>query len=425
MRTVPKDIADKLIKNIQTKGTDANPSTVAWISRPTTALTEDTFLEKQTVLDGTFTDVSIAVCHPYFGATNTKLNLAYISNGKANVMVSICRANMLSHEWYETGFSEDASAVALAYDGTMPKNVAGKYEFITELQPWVFWISAGVLYARKLGETETVILAEANCTDVTAIRAMWSDVPGFDFGLCVFFILSGVIYYRQFINGEWTDAELVPSAALPTGKTWVQISAQRTWDYRVALQLVDSTGGIFEAFTQFGGIGSKNAEHIEVKTIVAHGDITEVHYTTVKEDEHIEISSMESQGSLVYALSSIPLSVENLNNGSGNWGMLIQITFDYPIHSTEGSANTFVLTDGNNVNYTASNTQLSEDGLKLTITMMDFNLAAYAPNCVLKYTQGSIQCAATPLSNFSFSFNPINLVAPLIDPPSISLIWNE
>lgn len=436
MRTVPKDIADKLIKNIQTKGTSANPSTVAWISRPTTALTEDAFLEKQTVMDGTFTDVSIAVCHPYFGATNTKLNLAYISNGKANVLVSICRANMASHEWHETGFSEDASAVALAYDGTMPKDTAGKYEFITEQQPWVFWVSSGVLYARKIDGESRYTLAESNCTDVTAVRAMWSDVPGFDFGLCVFFILSGVIYYRQFIDGVWSDAEPIPTAALPLGQTWAQVSAQRTWDYRVALQVINDSGAMYEAFTQFGGIGSKSAEHLELKKIDASGELVKVTYTDLTPDqEHIEISGI-TVGALYGGLYSlgVPSMVhaENVAVDAVNpetqepyldYGKRIRVQFDVHLTASEvlAQTNSFSLVDSLGIHFLVGASMLDEDGLTVILDFGSFNNAI--GSVVVAYTAGTINSmAGTPLINSSITFNPIGLVRTI--PPRIETIEN-
>ena len=69
---------------------------------------------------------------------------------------------------------------------------------------------------------ETITLAENNATAISAVRAMWSDVPGFDFGLCLFMILNGAIYVRQLINGEWYDAEVVAVSRLPVegGVSW-------------------------------------------------------------------------------------------------------------------------------------------------------------------------------------------------------------
>jgi hypothetical protein len=161
-------------------------------------LTTDVFLEKQAVLTGaSITDTSVAVCHPRQGAANTKINIGYIDGGVAKVVTAAVKTKMSNHIWIDSGFSENASAISVAYDGTMPKDDLGNVEFVTESQPWVFWADNGALYARKLGSLSTTTLSESTCTDVSAVRAMWSEIGDFDIGLVVFFILSGSIYYRQ------------------------------------------------------------------------------------------------------------------------------------------------------------------------------------------------------------------------------------
>ena len=173
----------------------------------------------------------MAVCHPKANAENTQLFIGYVQNGVAHVSTASTKTRMASHAWTSINFSEPAEHISIAFDGTMPKNITGRYEFITESLPWVFWENGGILYARKLYSSDTVVLASANCTWISAVRATWSEIPGWDFGLCVFFIVSGVIYYRQLINGVWYDAEMVPTASLPTldsGVTRTEVAASRT-----------------------------------------------------------------------------------------------------------------------------------------------------------------------------------------------------
>ena len=309
MRSIPADLSTKLSNPIQTRANNSDPSASIWVGRPTTVLTNNTFLEKQTVVQAPITDSSIAVCHPRLNTENTKIYIGYVSNGIAKVGVALTKVKMSSHVWLDTNFSETADHISVAFDGTMPKNVNGKYEFLTESEPWVFWTSAGALYARKLGTADTITLASANATWVDAIRATWSEIAAFDFGLCCFFIVNGAVYYRQLIGGVWYDAEAIPAAALPTvdsGVTWTQVSCSRTWDWRIALQLKASDGKMYEMFTQFQGIGSKSAEHIEVKSIKATGNLIPVDYLDTAENEHINISSIAATGSLIYGLSSKP-----------------------------------------------------------------------------------------------------------------------
>lgn len=418
MRSIPSDIASKLALTKQTKANKADPSASIWIGRPTTALTTDAFLERQTVLTAPVTDTSVAVCHPRAGRNNTYIYMAYVSNGVAKVKRALAKSKMSSHVWVDCIFSESASAVSIAFDGIMPKKVDGTVEFITETDPWIFWVNADSLYTRKLGTSTTITLAEQNCTDVSAVRAPWSDVASFDFGLCCFFILSGAVYYRQYINGEWCDAAQVPPT-LPQTNTYVEIAASRTWDYRVALQAITSDGAIIEAFTQFGGIGSRNQEHISVD-VDADSTLTEVTYFNTKLNEHVEVD-VSAEGELIYGLSSVPITVGNIANDSDDWGFLVTITLDYPVTNVSGNLG-FVLSDVNGTTYNAISITSSTDGLILTVEFPDFN-NAYG-ECSITYTPGTIQSPATAMLGFTKSFTPQNLVPVQIDPPAVASIIN-
>ena len=426
MRSVPSDIAGKLSNKKQTKANSADPSASIWIGRPTTPLTDDTFLEKQAVLTGaSITDTSVAVCHPRQGAANTKINVAYIASGVAHVVTAATKTKMSNHIWVDTGFSETASAISIAYDGTMPKNDQGKVELVTESQPWIFWVDSGVLYARKLGTVDAITLAQANCTDVSAIRAMWSEVGGFDFGLVVFFILSGTIYYRQYIGGVWMDAETVTFG--PSSATWTSIAAFRTWDYRVGVQGKTSDNVLYELFTQFMGIGKQNVEHLELKSVKATGSMTKVYYSDTAEDEHIEMSV--SAGALYGGLYSTDVptitSAYNVDNGAGDYGK--QAVFVFDVHLTAAQVavqySAFTIVDANNTVYTASTAALGDDGKTVTLTFADFNNAA--GTCQAKYTAGTIvTMAGTSMTTVTKSFTPIGLVPTAIPAPQVTEVTN-
>lgn len=428
MRSIPSDIASKLAMTKQTRANSADPSASIWIGRPTTPLTTDVFLEKQAVLTGTsITDTSVAVCHPRQGAANTKINIGYIDAGVAKVVTAAVKTKMSNHIWVDSGFSENASAISVAYDGTMPKDHHGNVEFVTESQPWVFWVDSGALYARKLGTADTVTLAQANCTDVSAIRAMWSEVGGFDFGLIAFFLLNGTIYYRQLIDGEWMDAETVTFG--PSGVTWTSIAAFRTWDYRVGVQGKTSTGDLYELFTQFMGIGKQTVEHIEVKDISAVGTLTPIDYHDTQLNEHVEIADISAVGLLQWGFAVYGVAAENIADENDDWGKFIVITLDHPcnVTSVSGNGSQFGITDENNVSFYSSSISVSEDGMTLTLGFVDFNSAT--GEVLLAYTPGTISSPpynpTSPMQAWSLSFTPTNLVPPAVDPPEPLEVWNE
>lgn len=424
MRSIPADLSTKLSNPIQTRANNSDPSASIWVGRPTTVLTNNTFLEKQTVVQAPITDSSIAVCHPRLNTENTKIYIGYVSNGIAKVGVALTKVKMSSHVWLDTNFSETADHISVAFDGTMPKNVNGKYEFLTESEPWVFWTNAGALYARKLGTDETISLASENVTWISAVRATWSEVTAFDFGLCIFFIAGGSVYYRQLINGVWYDAEVIPAAALPTvdsGVTWVQVSCSRTWDWRIALQLKASDGKMYECFTQFMGIGSKSAEHLEIKNINATGNLIPVDYLDTAENEHINISNIAATGTLIYGLSSQPVSAENVDDGNGNYGLIVKVTMDYPVTGVADNAAAFALTDSGGGSYACTAAAVTDK--IVTLTCVDFN-AAYGKTLTVAYTPGTVQSPAVAMAAWTITFTPTGLVPTTVPAPTVTEVAN-
>lgn len=419
-------------KPIQTKATDADPRLSLWISRPVTQLVDAHFLETLNV-PGTenVTDCAVAVKHTHFGRSADAIYIAYVTGGVAKVTAAKSTEVMKRHSFADQGFSAAAERVAICFDGTMPKRVSNTYEFITEPLPWVFWMTGGKLFGKKLGSTDTVTLAEQNCTWVSAVRAMWSEVNGFDFGLCVFFILSGAVYYRQMINGVWYDAEVVPSSALPTlssGVTFTEVAASRTWDYRVVLQLKASDGTLYEVFTQFGGLGSKGAEHVEIRDVRASGVLTKVDYHDTAETEHIEISSVKAgapYGGLYSTAVPKIISAANADDGMGNWGKLATFVFDVHLVAAEVAAQaaSFSIVDSIGVSYNATTAMLGDDGRTVALTFTDFNNARGV--CKATYTAGTVtSMAGAAVETTACSFTPTGLVPTEIPVPKVMEVQN-
>ena len=427
MRDIPYDMKEKLQSRIQTRATGAQPKLSLWISRKTTQLTDSVFLESADVAEGDITDCSVAVRHMKFGSSSDLVFIAYVQNGRARITSSPLYTEMSRHTWTDCGFAQSAEAVAIAFDGTMPRNTRGQYEFVTEEVPWIFWVQEGAVYGKKL-DGPVVKLAENNATRVSAVRAMWSDVPGFDFGLVLFMIINGTIHYRQLIGGVWSDAEPVPASALPSGKQWTKISAQRTWDYRVALQLLADDGSFCEVFTQYGGIGSKNAEHIEVRDVTSSGALTAVDSVSAAEDEHIGVSAVSGPlyGGLYSLKTPTMVSAYNINDGTGDYGKKAVFVFDVHLKSAEVSAHyaAFTIADSYGTVYIASSAALSEDGKSVELTFTDFN-NAYG-QCTARYAAGAVSSMAdTAVPTTGKTFIPENLVPVNIPFPEVYSIWNE
>ena len=426
MRSMSATMKRKVASRIQTGENSMSAS--LWVGRPTTPLTDDNFLEKQTVLySNSITKTSLAVCHPTLSRGATHIYFAYIESGEIKITRTYYTDIMERHEWEPVEFSGWAEDVALCFDGTMPKAPNGWVEFKTEQVPWVFWVLNGVLYGRKLDDPgDPVVLAEANCSAVSAVRAMWSSYGSFDFGLVVFFLLNGQLYYRQLINGEWMDAEVVSFG--PDGVKWEALAAFRTWDYRVGVQLKSTDGAFYEMFTQFMGIGKQNAEHIEVSNVRATSNLIEVQYSDVQEIEHIELTGI-SAGAPYGGLYSLDMpvitSAYNVEDANGDWGTTVVVTFSNYLVADQVASNylQFALVDSWGAAYYPNTAVLGSDGKTVTLIFEDFN-AAY-DLCELQYTPGTVYSLATVLVEAtSFNFTPQNLNPPAIPQPEVVSIWN-
>ena len=168
------------------------------------------------------------------------------------------------------------------------------------------------MYGQIIGTGSTVTLATANATDVFAVRGVHSEVGGFDFGLVLFMVIAGQLYYRQLIDGVWMDAEIVSlvGGLSLSALTITSIAAMRTWDYRLVVQIRVTNGEMYELVTQYMGIGKQNVEHLEITDVKATGDLVGITYHNTKEYEHIEISSITA-GALyggLYSVATLPPS---------------------------------------------------------------------------------------------------------------------
>ena len=433
MRSMSSTMRKKVASRIQTGENSMSAS--LWVGRPTTPLTDDNFLEKQTVLySDNITKTSLAVCHPALSRGATHIYFAYIESGEIKITRAYYTDIMERHEWEPVEFSEWAEDVALCFDGTMPKAPNGWIEFKTEQVPWVFWVLNGALYGRKLDDPgDPVVLAEANCSAVSAVRAMWSSYGSFDFGLVVFFLLNGQLYYRQLINGEWMDAEVVSFG--PDGVKWEALAAFRTWDYRVGVQLKSTDGAFYEMFTQFMGIGKQNTEHIEIKNVMADGSMTELAQTDTKTTEHIEITGIDTgvlYGGL-YSLGqpvmrsadNIPIAVEVDGEHVENYGLHITVRFAAHLNpdSVAENLSAFVMRDSNGKAFTAVAAETA-NGLDWVFTLPDFNNAM--GDCTVSYTPGTLYTmAGTVAESTSVTFTPENLTPSAVEAPKILEVYND
>ncbi len=411
MRYIDSVLKERLEKAHQTLYENANMAMNIWISRNSTPIVNEIFWERSKICNlFPVNALSLSARRTDIRRQADRIYVAFCKNGAAYIKYSLQTSDITKITWADAGTIPDAIDISLAFDGKMVKTIKGTVEFQTDSSPWILWCtSSGELYAKVLGDDSTLsLLTNQNCTKVSAIRGMYSDIADFDQGLLVFFLLNGSLYYRTLKSGIWEDA--VPVDFGPSN-TWVDLAASRTWDYRVVLQVLDSSGNVYELFTYTEGIAKQNVERINLTKIAADGEAILIKYTNSNKVENIGISDTKASAAIVYGHSPLPISIMNADDGYGDWGKFIVVEFDYAISYIEGSASSFVLTDTNNATYVAQTIDLIEDGTnkRVKLGFLDFNMS-YQTECTLTYTPGAIKGPAVPLAAFSSSFTPINLV---------------
>lgn len=422
MRWIDSALQAKFQSDLQTEANNADPAAVVWINRPTTALTDPEFLEQEAVgVTSGLTALDVAIRRTQRGREPDRAYVAYVSAGTAGVRSGELVPDVHKIVWTQESFAETADDVAICFDGTMPSSADGRAEFVTEARPWVFWTHGGELTGRILGLLGDTQLAASNCTKVTAIRATGGVQ---DFGLVVFFLLNGAIYYRQHIDGEWTDAVAVTFG--PAGVTWADIAAFRTWDYRVGLQAVTTGGEVYELFTQFMGIARHGAENIALDAM-AHGDIIPVQTINTQESEHISLAAVASSGPYggLYRTGA-PSLVQAYNYADGgDYGKKAVFGFDRHLVADEVAAqNTaFRIVDALGGVFVAQSASLRPDGYTVDLSFLDFNGASGA--CQAVYVPGTVHTmAGAALVAASKNFTPTGLVPPSVPPPAVSSVGN-
>ena len=369
---------------------------------------------------GFVTASDIAVAHTTFQGTDDVMWAAYIESGVLKVKYAEDTDPVVWNS-YKLSRITKARTLSMAFNA----NIAGSsnyYEFITDEKPYIAYTRGTQLHLLNLNTNESTLIVSGNVDDVSLVRSPKLLNSSVDYGFTIFFLMENTIYYRQMIDGEWYDAEVVDTGLEDV--TYVSIEAFRTWDFRTGLQIVTSDGELYQLISYPEGLFQQE-EHIEM-SMSANVQLRAVEYHDTQETEHISMN-MSANVALIYGLSAIPLTVENVEDEDESWATLIEITFDYPNTADSLNTSAFTLVDSFGTNYVCEGYNLSQDGLTLTLQFQEFNAAYYADSMTVSYTKpasGGLMSPATQTDSFSLTFVPTNLVDPG-NPPEFLNAWND
>lgn len=294
MRTVPQSMAQKLQQRIQTLSNDSDPRVSLRLRRPNLPIESGAFFERKLIDDvstSPISDTAIAVEHSKPVGEDGDIWVSAIVNQTLRIFKSKNHIDLSQLNFVEQDFTTSAIYCSMEFDSKLYRDKFGKEQFITEKEPYVFWVNQnGDLHAKKLPNGEDVLL-ETNVKRISTVRGYYSDIPKLDAGLIIFYTNNNdTLYYKQLIHGVWYDSEEISAF----GDGVISIAAFRTDDYRVGVEVRTDSGGRYAfSFSETNVTGIRNVDNVKLFDTTDELTLFDVPYVKTKSDEHIEISMTE------------------------------------------------------------------------------------------------------------------------------------
>lgn len=389
------------------------------------------FESTQEMEEFVFQSASVDVCHQYFqDNSKNRVWIAYIDEEDSVIRVKYSDDQM-PYYWYS--FQLPSTIVAekcgLCFNSNLSTQQGNSnvYEFLTDEYPFLYYIRENTLYVCNLNNNTTITISENSIIDASMVRGPVAINRSYNLGLIVFFIAGdNSVFYKQYINGVWYDAEVVPALGI-SNVAFTKIQAFRTWDFRVGVLLKNIDNELYQYVTYTEGFSNLSNDYLRVGATANVVGLTKIIYHDFKNgDEYIKVGAT-ANGLILYGYSAISVSAENIEDSSHNWSTTVQVRFDYPNTLNTANASMFMLTDTFDNHFVCTNVALSADGYTLTLTFDEFNAAYRANDVTVHYTapsSGGLQSPAVQTSSFDITFVPQNLVDPG-PPPEVYTIYNN
>jgi hypothetical protein len=255
-------------------------------------------------------------------------------------------------------------------------------------------------------------LVASGVSNFDAVMGVESRYGEISQGLIVFYVVAGAVCYKQFIDGVWQGQETVTIAPANA----VSVKAERLFDYRIVLHVADSTGALYEVFSKMEASGWNSQDFIQAKISVASSSLA-IGYPTHSEIEQITAIILPLTASL-YNLSPVIVEAQNVDDGLGDYGHKVLVTFDERIYDVDTG---FSMTDMESGAWPSLSVAKISDRV-VEVTFANFNNAV--GDCTVIYTPGAMMGDIVAVEADSIVFSPIGLVPFATDPPAPISIEN-
>lgn len=339
--------------------------------------------------------------------------------------------------WIAEATLGEAIDAAIEFDGSW-STTQYPYTFNTDNDPWIGWVTpTGSLNVKRLYAQEDPLVLATDVSKVAIVRG-WKNTIfiGQDHGMIVLYIKNGVPYYRTY--AEQTTGVMAWEAERPLAifsGTAVDINGFRTNDYRVGINILDSTGTTHSFITHRNWAGIAIEQHIIAVTAKAEVAFTEVPYHKAVEEEIITVSANAEVAFLFGATDNTIVGLENLPmtrfNEDGeeyqDWGFIVRVTLDY--FAVNIPTITLVDTEYNaQIPISHVEEVVGSGGFQFDVYVDDV-AAEFGLNTVQQTVQvtvsGAVNEAGYTHDTMVEEFTPVNLVPPALALPEVEAIWNE
>ena len=407
MRAIDTALRDKLTASQQTLYNNANLSLRSIASRAITSIETPQFWRESIITENaSVTDTSVAIRKKFANQLGDIVYAASIVEGVLYIKKSTLSVAVSNMVWEVVEVIPNCVRCALQFDNYFDATNHNTVEGFTEDYPYIFYLTtANELRYKIVGDEHDNLFISNTVSDFDVVKGIESKYNDISQGLIVFYVIDGVVYYNQLINNTWAGQESV-SIAPPNA---LQIKAERLFDYRIVLHIMDSTEGLYEIISKMEASSWNGQELIDAK-IRQRNTLINIRFDEECVTEYLH-SSISSDNAVLYAFSPVLIFAENIDRGDGDKGYKVRATFDERIHNPMCG---FTLTDSASGAWSCISVVKVSDKV-LEIEFLNFNNAV--GECTLTYTPGTIMGDVVPVAADSIDFTPSGLVPFGVEPP--------
>ena len=413
LRTIKLGLADDIAIANQNLYNNLQPKVHMEVVRGSLPLITPLYWQELLVSSGAgVTSTSVAI--EKSGSTIGRVYVAYVMNNTLVVKSAQLSYPLNSMVWRIDVTIANCELCSLEFDGHFVGGPNNTVLFVTDTIPYLFYttITGLLMYGLLGGPYNALANAVVSMDAVRGVRSFYGDI---DQGLLIFYVISGSVYYNALTAGAWEGQQTVSIAPASV----VSVRAERTADWRICLHITDVSGALYEVFTKMETSGWSGTEFISMTPTVT-SQLLKVNYLNTQSEEYITLTP-SIMAALIYGLAPVPVTAENIDNGEGDYGWKVRITFDELIFDVTGTDLSFTITDEDDVVW--NSTAVEQTGDKtIVVTFQNWNNAV--GDVTVAYTPGTIIGEVEPVETFTKTFTPTGLVPTVFPAPVPTALEN-